>query len=106
MSDHRGAVRDGPALLAGLVRCGHCGRKLRVTYNKKSTAQYYCDGAGPRNVKRCLSFGSKLADETVGEQLCRVVEPLAIEAAHEAFAREQREHEQAVGQARLRVQSA
>ena len=106
MSDHRGAVRDGPALLAGLVRCGHCGRKLRVTYSKNNTAQYYCDGSGPRNVKRCMSFGSKLVDESVGQQLCRVVEPLAIEAAHEAFMREQREHEQAVGQARLRVQSA
>jgi DNA invertase Pin-like site-specific DNA recombinase len=106
MSDHRGAVREGPALLAGLVRCGHCGRKLRVVYNKNSTAQYYCDGSGPRNVQRCLSFGSKLVDESVGQQLCRVVEPLAIEAAYEALEREQREHEQAVEQARLRVQSA
>ncbi len=106
MSDHRGAVREGPALLAGLVRCGHCGRKLRVVYNKKSTAQYYCDGSGPRNVQRCLSFGSKLVDENIGQQLCRVVEPLAIEAAYEAYEREQREHEQAVAQARLRVQSA
>jgi hypothetical protein len=77
-----------------------------VTYSKKSSAQYYCDGSGPRNVKRCLSFGSKHVDDKVGEQLCRVVEPMAIEAAHEAFAREQQEHEQAVGQARLRVQSA
>jgi hypothetical protein len=106
MSDNRGAVREGPALLAGLVRCGHCGRKLRVSYDKKNTAQYYCDGSGPRNVRRCLTFGSKLVDEKVGEQLCRVVEPMAIEAAHEAFARDQQQHEQAVEQARLRVQSA
>lgn len=106
MNDNRGAIREGPALLAGLVRCGHCGRKLRVTYSKKSSAQYYCDGPGPRNVKRCLSFGSKLVDDNVGEQLCRVVEPMAIEAAHEAFAREQQQHEQAVEHARLRVQSA
>jgi DNA invertase Pin-like site-specific DNA recombinase len=106
MNDNRGAVREGPALLAGLVRCGHCGRKLRVSYDKKNTAQYYCDGSGPRNVRRCLSFGSKLVDEKVGEQLCHVVEPMAIEAAHEAFARDQQEHEQAVKEARLRVQSA
>jgi len=106
MNENRGAVREGPALLAGLLRCGRCGRKLRVTYNKKSTAQYYCDGSGPRNVKRCLAFGSKLVDEKVGEQLCRVVEPMAIEAAHEAFARDLQEHEHAVEQVRLRVQSA
>ena len=29
----RGAVRKGEALLAGLLRCGHCGRRLLVSYN-------------------------------------------------------------------------
>ncbi len=106
MNDNRGAVREGPALLAGLVRCGHCGRKLRVSYNRNSHAQYYCDGSGPRNARRCLSFGSKLVDEMVGEQLCRVVEPMAIDAAYEAFVDEQREYEQAIERARLRVQAA
>src|ERR1700687_2499234 len=28
----RGALRQGEALLAGLLRCGHCGRKLHVGY--------------------------------------------------------------------------
>ena len=106
MNDNRGAVREGPALLAGLVRCGHCGRKIRVTYNHKSSAMYYCDGDGPRGERRCLSFGAGYVDEQVGEQLCRVVEPLAIEAAERAFALDQQEHEGAVEQARLRVQSA
>lgn len=106
MTDNRGAVREGPALLAGLVRCGHCGRKLRVSYNRNSHAQYYCDGSGPRNTRRCLSFGSKLVDEMVGEQLCRAVEPMALDAADQAFVDEQREHEQAIERARLRVQAA
>src|SRR6266568_3149938 len=29
-----GAVRDGPALLAGLVRCGRCGMKMSVRYQR------------------------------------------------------------------------
>jgi len=29
----RGAVRKGEALLTGLLRCGHCGRRLLVSYN-------------------------------------------------------------------------
>ena len=29
-----GAVRDGPALLAGLVACGRCGRKMTVRYQR------------------------------------------------------------------------
>ena len=29
-----GAVRDGPALLAGLIRCGRCGMKMTVRYQR------------------------------------------------------------------------
>lgn len=106
MDDNRGAVRQGRALLAGLVRCGQCGRKLRVIYNSKSSAIYHCDGAGPRGTGRCLSFGAKYVDQELGEQLCQTVEPFAIEAAERAFALEQQEREQSVEQARLRVQQA
>jgi Recombinase len=31
----RGSVRRGKTLLAGLLRCGHCGRKLHVAYGGK-----------------------------------------------------------------------
>src|SRR6266446_9442225 len=31
----RGAVRRGDLLLPGLLRCGHCGRKLHVHYSGK-----------------------------------------------------------------------
>src|ERR1700756_5551459 len=30
----RGAVRNGEALLAGLLRCGHCGRRVLVGYKR------------------------------------------------------------------------
>ncbi len=73
MDDNRGAVRQGRALLAGLVRCGHCGRELRVTYNRASSATYYCDGAGPRRSIRCLVFGAKYVDREVGMQLCEAM---------------------------------
>jgi len=106
MDDNRCAVRDGRALLAGLLRCGHCGRKLRVIYNRKSSAMYHCDGGGPRGTNRCLSFGAKYVDQKVGEQLCRAMEPVAIEAAQRAFALQQQEREQGAEQARLRVQAA
>jgi DNA invertase Pin-like site-specific DNA recombinase len=106
MADNRCAVREGRALLAGLIRCGHCGRKLRVVYNRASSAMYHCDGAGDQRTNRCLSFGGKYVDDAVGEQLCQAVEPLAVEAAERAFAIEQQEREQGVEQARLRVQAA
>jgi len=68
---------------------------------------YYCDGTGERNRRRCLSFfGAKAVDDAVSEQLCRVVEPLALEAAEEAFALDQQAQEQALEQGQLRIQAA
>ena len=32
----RGAAREGQGLLAGILRCGRCGRKLYVVYHGKS----------------------------------------------------------------------
>src|SRR5207244_9949459 len=40
----RGAVREGELLLPGLLRCGHCGRKLHVHYGGK-LGRYNCYGA-------------------------------------------------------------
>ena len=106
MDDNRGAVRQGRALLAGLVRCGHCGRKLRVTYNRASSATYYCDGSGPRRSIRCLVFGAKYVDREVGKQLCEAMTPVALGAAERAFELEHKERKQEVEQAQLRVQAA
>ena len=106
MDDNRGAVRQGRALLAGLLRCGKCGRKLRVIYNRKSSAMYHCDGAGPRGSNQCVCFGAKYVDQEVGKRLCQAMEPLAIEAAERAFALERQERQRGVEQARLRVQAA
>src|SRR4029450_12027578 len=43
----RGAVRRGPSLLPGLVRCGQCGRRLHVAYSgtKGYVPRYSCRGA-------------------------------------------------------------
>jgi hypothetical protein len=40
-----GAVRKGSALLQGLARCGHCGRRLRTHYHGRlSSPGYHCPG--------------------------------------------------------------
>ena len=43
----RGAVRRGEGLLAGLLRCGHCGRRLHVAYSgiNGKCVRYSCRGA-------------------------------------------------------------
>ena len=40
----RGAAQQGELLLAGLLRCGHCGRKMFVAYGGKA-GRYHCEGA-------------------------------------------------------------
>ncbi len=83
-SGRRGAVRSGAALLAGLVRCGHCGRKLTVTYSgtRGAVLRYIChSGMINHNEPKCISFSGAPADEAVGREIVRILEPIGLEAA-------------------------
>ena len=81
----RGAVRRGGMLLAGLLRCGHCGRKMYVGYGGKS-GRYHCGGARINHgTKRCIAFGGLRADDAVGKEVLRVLKPLGIDAAVKAL---------------------
>jgi DNA invertase Pin-like site-specific DNA recombinase len=48
----KGAVRRGELLLAGILRCGHCGRKLHVSYSGK-LGRYSCYGARTNHGTAC-----------------------------------------------------
>lgn len=53
----RGAVKSGAALLAGLLRCGHCGAKLLAQYPGPGVIRYQCSGcsAGSAPIVWCPS---------------------------------------------------
>jgi len=75
--------RGGRALLAGLLACARCGRRVSVAYTGRiPQAVYRCDRFDIP--PRCLSFGGSRIDAAIGSELLRVVEPLAIEAAQQA----------------------
>lgn len=40
----RGPIKHGEALLAGLLRCGHCGAKLLAQYPAPRVIRYQCSG--------------------------------------------------------------
>ena len=85
-----GAAKRGPALLAGLLRCGRCGRKLFVAYSGKSgrVPRYACHGGRvDRGSAACLSLGGVKIERAVEEQVLAAVQPVGIEAALEAFER-------------------
>ena len=84
-----GAVRGGRSVLAGLLRCASCGRRLQVTYGGRVT-RYRCRrnhqaGCG-------LAFGGLRIEAAIERELLRVLTPGAIDAA---LARAERTTEEA-----------
>ena len=79
-----GAVKNGQALLSGLLRCSRCGRKLTVRYTGSShdVLRYSCiRGWLDNGEPRCIAFGGITVDEAIGREVLRVVQPAAIEAS-------------------------
>jgi hypothetical protein len=86
----RKSARGGRALLTGLVRCGRCGRMMRVVYGMTSghAHSYVCRGdEAQASGKRCIGIGGVRVDQAVAAQLVEVVAPHAVDAAIDAAAR-------------------
>jgi DNA invertase Pin-like site-specific DNA recombinase len=80
----RGAVRRGELLLPGLLRCGHCGRKLHASYSGK-LGRYSCYGARMNHgTARCISISGLSIDGAVSAEVLRILKPLGMEAAVKA----------------------
>ena len=84
-------VRSGHGLLAGLLRCGHCGRKLHVRYwgGNGTTPRYFCDGDYGSGGRYCISFAGRGADDRFSQELLEVISPLGVEASSQAIAARQ-----------------
>jgi DNA invertase Pin-like site-specific DNA recombinase len=83
-SGHAGAATQGAALLAGLLRCRRCGRKLMVCYTGRAhdVLRYVCArGARDNGEPRCIGFGGVSVDAAMTKEVLRVVQPAAIDAA-------------------------
>ena len=88
----RGASRDGKGLLAGLVRCGVCGKKMRVRYGGRSgrnhaVVYYQCTASSQRAVigkQLCSVFGGLTVEQAVVEAVLAALAPVRIEALAQA----------------------
>jgi DNA invertase Pin-like site-specific DNA recombinase len=78
--------RGGRALLAGLICCARCGRRLSVLYTGRYPRPIYrCEQPNVQlGQQRCLTVAGKRIDETIAAEMLRAVTPMAIEAAEEA----------------------
>jgi DNA invertase Pin-like site-specific DNA recombinase len=81
------AVRAGQGLLVGLLRCGHCGRKLHVRYwgGRGTNARYLCKGDYDDGGQYCIGFGGGSVDRRVGQELLKMISPLGTEASLRAL---------------------
>jgi DNA invertase Pin-like site-specific DNA recombinase len=81
------AIRSGQGLLAGLLRCGHCGRKLHVRYwgGRGTNARYLCKGEFDDGGRYCIGFGGVSVDRRLSKELLKVISPLGVEASLRAL---------------------
>ena len=87
-SQTRGPVREGSALLGGLLVCGQCGCRLMVQYTR---SQNRCEASlnQPRYVcsrhaieygsALCQSLAGRVVDEFITQQILAVLEPASLE---------------------------
>jgi DNA invertase Pin-like site-specific DNA recombinase len=103
------ALREGSALLQGLVVCGNCGRRLRIAYQgRNATPRYYCDDneiqAG-RGI-HCLNVGGLAIDQAVANAFLEALTPAALEATALAVQQLESNRDAALSQWRLEVERA
>jgi DNA invertase Pin-like site-specific DNA recombinase len=83
--DTRGTPRNGRALLAGLVVCGHCTWRMSVNYSTKDHPFYACHHHLHQAAEKvCFGLSAHVLDELVGGQVLRALEPAALELSLKA----------------------
>jgi DNA invertase Pin-like site-specific DNA recombinase len=105
-----GAVREGTALLQGIVRCGHCGRIMQVAYSGTNgdTPRYLC---GRRQMlyggeRGCQSIGGRRLEKRVLEEVFAVLEPASLAATAKALTEAEANHKKRRGVFELAVERA
>ncbi len=102
-----GAVREGAALLQGIVTCGHCGRRLHIHYRgRNSTPGYHCSGKDlveGRGVY-CLNVGGLVIEQAVANAFLEAVTPAAVAAMRLTVEQLQSNYDAALSQWRLEVE--
>ena len=104
-----GSVRNGGGLLVGLLRCGHCGRKLKVQHNGlRGVARYLCNDANVNHGRRtkCIAFGNMRIDAAVSAEVMLQIAPLGLDAALQAIADRERAGAERLQQIELALEQA
>jgi DNA invertase Pin-like site-specific DNA recombinase/predicted DNA-binding transcriptional regulator AlpA len=84
-----GAVREGPALLQGLIRCGRCARMMQTGYSgiRGNCPRYVCARAKQLygGETSCQSLGGHRLEQRVLAEVFAVLAPAALQATVQAL---------------------
>jgi DNA invertase Pin-like site-specific DNA recombinase len=85
--EHRGAVREGPSLLQGIVLCGSCGRRMSIRYQRNgSLLMYECHQLHSQLAARtCQTMRGDRIDQAVVACFLEAIEPARLEVALSAL---------------------
>jgi DNA invertase Pin-like site-specific DNA recombinase len=95
-ADTLGAVRHGPALLAGVVVCGTCNHRLQVRYGGPRTLHSYVCGRAVIDYggDYCQYLPGEPIDTFVTQWVLKALEPAALTLSLEATARLEHERQE------------
>ena len=105
-----GAVREGAALLQGLLRCGRCGRKMLVTYTGvgRNVVRYTCVQARRLQAAEheCQALGGLRLQERIVDAFLAALAPAGVDATLAALQKTEEAWRQECHQRELLVERA
>ena len=107
-AESAGAVRDGAALLAGVVRCGRCGHRMYVRYRRSGGCPtYVCSTLrSDYGLPLCQSASAIEVEAWVAQEVLGALQPAALDASLEAASRVDEQRRQVIRDWERRVERA
>ena len=77
----QGTIRNGPAMMTGILVCGHCGRKMCVQYSS-AVAYYSCNSqASDYGAAPCQSLAGRAVDHRISQLVLAALQPSSLEVS-------------------------
>lgn len=107
-NDRRGAVREGHALLQGIVLCGQCGRRMTVRYTRSGTTpSYECNQVHKQQGGRTCQFvRGDAVDAAVARLFLEALQPAQLEVSLATLEQIEEQARQVERQWQLRLERA
>jgi DNA invertase Pin-like site-specific DNA recombinase len=107
-AESAGAVRDGAALLAGVVWCGRCGKRMYVRYGRTGRRpSYVCSTLrSDYGLPLCQSTTAAEVESWVAEEVLEALQPAVLDASLGAAAEVEEQRRQVTRNWEQRVERA